>query len=124
MNLKKNKVTATVLAAAASVSLLAAGDLPKELENTPKEEIKDVSRYIYGTKAEDPVAPANGKTVVLKPAPDAEKYNGVLMGVYDKTYHKATRSSRFPATKYRMKSITGIRFGGPAKMRRFRVKTG
>ena len=92
MNLKKNKIASTVLAAAVSAAAFTVEELPKELEGTPKEEIKDVSRYIFGPRVDDPEAPANGKTVVLKPAPNTKKHEGgVLMGVYDKVYHKATK---------------------------------
>ena len=91
MNLKKNKLAAAVMAAAASAVVLAAGDLPKELESIPKEEIQDVSQYIYGEKANDPEAPAKGKTVVTTLPKDAKKRGGVGMGVYDRVYHNATK---------------------------------
>lgn len=106
MNLKKNKIASTVLAAVVSAAAFAVEELPKELEGTPKEEIRDVSRYIFGPRADDPEAPANGKTVVLKPAPNTKKHEGVLMGVYDKVYHKATKKVigwcrvRIPDEKY------------------------
>jgi len=106
MNLKKNKIASTVLAAAVSAAAFTVEELPKELEGTPKEEIKDVSRYIYGTRADDPEAPTNGKTVALKLSPDTKTYGGVLMGIYDPVYHKATKKVigwcrvRIPDEKY------------------------
>ena len=84
MNQKKKKLATTFMAAAASAVLLAAGDFPQELEGTPKEEIKEVTQYIYGAKADDPEAPEKGKTVVLKLPANAKKYGGVGMGIYDK----------------------------------------
>ena len=80
MNLKKTKIASTVLAAAAS-AVLFAGDLPKELEGTPKEDMIDISASIYGRKADDPESP-RGKAAVFTPAKNAKKYGGVGMGVY------------------------------------------
>ena len=91
MNLKKKKLATTFMAAAASAVLLAAGDFPQELEGTPKEEIKEVTQYIYGAKADDPEAPEKGKTVVLKLPANAKKYGGVGMGIYDKGYSDKQR---------------------------------
>lgn len=113
MNLKKNKLATTVLAAAAAV-VLAAGDLPKELEGTPKEEIKEVTQYIYGAKADDPEAPEKGKTVVLKLPANAKKYGGVGMGIYDKGHPDKQRvlaysRHKIPDEKYHWYKIKRTR---------------
>lgn len=91
MNLRKNKLATTVLAATASAVILAAGDLPKELEGIPKEEIKEVTQYIYGPKVNDPEASAKGKTVAKVFPANAKKYGGVNMGVYNKKYDEMTK---------------------------------
>ena len=90
MNLKKSKAASTVMAAAACMVMSAAGDLPKELEGTPKDQIQEVSQYIYGTKAEDPEAPGS-KVVVYIPSKNAKKYGGFQVGVYDKKYSEMTK---------------------------------
>ena len=89
MNLKKSKI-ATGIMAAAACAVMSAGELPKELENTPKEEIVDISVNTYGPKADDPESPT-GKAVVFVPAKNAKKYGGVGMGVQDSKYYNKTK---------------------------------
>ena len=89
MNLKKSKI-ATGIMAAAACAIMSASDLPKELENMPKEEIVDISGNIYGTKADDPESPT-GKAAVYTPAKIAKKYSGIGMGVQDRKYNRKTK---------------------------------
>ena len=90
MNLKKSKIAAGIMSAAACMVMSAAGDLPKELEGLPKEEIIDISANIYGPKEADPESPT-GKTGIYIPAKGNKKYDGINMGVFDKKYHKTAK---------------------------------
>ena len=85
-----NKITVCLMAAAACMAMAAAEDLPKELAGVPKTEIKDVSKFIYGPKADDPEYP-QGKVVVFTPAKNAKNYGGIGMGVFDKKYYDETK---------------------------------
>ena len=92
MNLKKSKIAASV-AAVAACAVMSAGDLPKELENLPKEEIVDISKNIYGPKADDPESPT-GKAAVYVPAENAKNYGGIGMGVRNRKQKEVVGFSR------------------------------
>lgn len=122
MSLTKNKFTLGVIAAALCMVLSAAENLPAELKNTPKAQIKDISQYIYGKqKVTDPGSPT-GKAVIFIPAKNAKNYGGIGMGVYDKKYYQEKKKvlawSRYkaPDEKYHWYKIrrTGkdVRFSG------------
>ena len=92
MNLKKSKIAASV-AAVAACAVMSASDLPKELENLPKEEIVDISKNIYGPKEDDPESPT-GKAAVYVPAENAKNYGGIGMGVRNRKQKEVVGFSR------------------------------